>query len=465
MISIAFVALALCPALSERPDLALLHAHSQSLARDAQDANKAASHHQADEPAGEDALESGGDEDDSFQFIVDATSDGEDDEEKSSIAGLDDAPKDDDDDAVKKLCFGCLYRDGCEPEATREECDLEEGIWHLEDRATALEDGEVAEFLSPTTLDLDEDGEIIEAELQEVFVEKFGQRSMTNASIDDIKKQLSALTGGPNLTEYMERMELSTGNGSSNASLIQDRQGRFWGAAFTVVTKAISFTTHVAKGGNVGQWFVNEAKDPWNYLGFVPGLGGASTAARTAARFGRYSRYVNYARSGYRAVHRGANYYSDGKTVYDTAGNVLYLTSQASHHHSGGYSHYRSSNFQPRPANVNCATQTGYRCGSSGRFAVCPQGMYCSRYGWCGNSHAHRSGHQYLYSNNYHSKCSGGSSSRSGNKCESQTGHRCGASTRGVCGSGRWCSAHGWCQSYYQRGNTQWSNNAGGVCR
>merc|ERR1719210_899421 len=177
----------------------------------------------------------------------------------------------------EKLCFGCLYHDGCEPEATRAECDLDGGVWHLEDRATALEDGEVAEFVSPTALDLDEEGEIVETELEDVLKSSFDQRSMGNSSIEDIKGQILAFTG-PNLTAYyMEKTGGASRNDSSpDASLLQE--GRLFGAIFTVATKTVSFASHMAQGKSASSWVVNEFKDPWNYVGFVPGMKQAGKA-------------------------------------------------------------------------------------------------------------------------------------------------------------------------------------------
>lgn len=386
-------------------------------------------------------------------------------EEESDEAMLPhEGPAPDDKDPEDMLCSGCLYHDGCEPEATREECDLEGGVWHLEDRATALVNGELAEFLSPTALDLDEDGEIVEAELKEVMC-SFGQKSVTNASIEGVKEQLLRLTG-PNLTEYEEKMNVGipapASSNVSNTSLIQE--GKFWSAMITVATMAVDFTAHVSTGGNVGGWVVKQVTDPWNYLGFIPG-GGAAKATSTIGRYGRYAK-------------RAADYAGHVNTAYSTANNVHTLAyhrrRQPSTHYHSRYTG-RSSSFQPRSSNRNCETQTGSRCGSAGRFAVCRAGRYCSTWGWCGTTSAYRPGQRY-YSNNYNSKCAASShtsshsnhystQTRSSKKCERQTAHRCGSSTRGVCDRGRWCSSSGWCHSYYTSGKSEWSNNAGGICK
>jgi len=312
--------------------------------------------------------------------------------------------------------------------------------------------------VSPTALDLDEDGEIVEAELEDVLKSSFDQRSMGNSSIEDIKGQILAFTG-PNLTAYyMEKTGGASGNDSSpDASLLQE--GRLFGAIFTVATKTVSFASHMAQGKSAGSWVVNEFKDPWNYVGFVPGMKQAGKAWK-----------------GYTNVRAGAIRAGQAKDVYDTYNKGRYLASRyggsSSHGHTTRSNYGRSPSFQPRPSNRNCASQAGWRCGAgAGRFAVCPAGSWCSGWGWCGTSSAHRNGAQALYSNNYHNKCSAGGSSASGSsassargKCESQTGHRCGASTRGVCSQGRWCTSAGWCHNYFSHGKSEWSNNAGRVC-
>lgn len=262
-----------------------------------------------------------------------------------------------------------------------------------------------------------------------------GQKSVTNASITSLKQQLLELTG-PNLTEYEEKVIF--GNSSQNVSLLQE--GRFFSSMWTIGTKAVDFGAHAAGGGNVRSWTVKQVTDPWNYVGFMPGGGAARHIKRGATTAG----YVNDA--------------------IGLRGNIASLNSL------WGSSGRRSSRWQPRPSNRNCETETGGRCGTSGRYAVCKAGSYCSRWGWCGTTSGHKPGH-YLYSNNYGGKCGVSTPKKistplPSNKCETQTGHRCGYKhSRGVCGRGRWCTWAGWCVSYYTAGNSGWSNNRGGVCR
>merc|ERR1712209_267382 len=75
-------------------------------------------------------------------------------------------------------------------------------------------------------------------------------------------------------------------------------------------TKAIDLGTHVAKGGDVGSWVVKQVKDPWNYVGAIPGGG---------------------------AVSKLGSYIGNAKTVYDTHGNVRFLTSRRRSPHSGAH--------------------------------------------------------------------------------------------------------------------------------
>lgn len=160
-----------------------------------------------------------------------------------------------------KVCHGCLWHAGCDPDTSRIECDGRGGIWHVEDPDTELVEGELGEFGNLHALDLDGDGEVSMEDLTAVLT-ALGETPSAQA-VQRLKEQIDNDMNSSHLSLFS----------SSSVALAQKKEKKFFFtilAVITVVVEAVQFVDYMAKGGNFVTWakdyVIDYVTDPCNYL-------------------------------------------------------------------------------------------------------------------------------------------------------------------------------------------------------
>lgn len=170
-------------------------------------------------------------------------------------------------------CHGCIWHGGCDPDASRIECDASGGIWHVEDPGTELVEGELGEFTSLSALDMDDDGEVSMQDLTTVLT-ALGEQPSARA-VQRLKEQIDNERNSSLLSVF-----------SSSSVALAEEKGKFIGALMAVITVVqFGVECHQQVERGEGTWAdcakdyaIDYVTDPCNYL---PGVGKGTSKAAT----------------------------------------------------------------------------------------------------------------------------------------------------------------------------------------